>query len=141
MSAKPRRKPAIGRRRRTSGAGGAHPSSTRASVTLAAAREHVHAPVFAALGDVTRLSLLAQLSAGRPLSISQLAAGSALTRQAITKHLRVLEDAGVVRSAKRGRESRFELSPNALDAARGYLAEVSAQWDAALGRLKVLVEG
>ncbi|MGH9776710.1 MAG: ArsR/SmtB family transcription factor, partial [Candidatus Acidiferrales bacterium] len=69
------------------------------------AERKAHAPVFAALGDETRLSLVAKLCGGRPQSISQLAEGSNLTRQAITKHLRVLESAGVVRSVRSGREN------------------------------------
>jgi DNA-binding transcriptional ArsR family regulator len=98
------------------------------------------APVFAALGDETRLALVAQLSSGAPRSIAQLTEGSRLTRQAITKHLRVLEGAGLVHCARHGRESRYELEPHSLDDARRFLEEVSAQWDQALERLKVFVE-
>jgi DNA-binding transcriptional ArsR family regulator len=96
--------------------------------------------VFAALGDETRLALLARLADGTPLSISQLTTGSRLTRQAITKHLRVLENAGVVRHARRGRESRFAFDPQPLVGIREYLEGVSAQWDDALSRLKSFVE-
>ena len=99
-----------------------------------------HAPVFAALGDQTRLSLVAKLSAGRPYSISELTSGSRLTRQAITKHLRVLEDAGLVRHVRTGRERRFELDPRPIHDLRRYLDDVSAQWDQALSRLKSFVE-
>ena len=99
------------------------------------------APVFAALGDDTRLSLVAKLGDGRPQSITRLCSGSALTRQAITKHLRVLEDARLVRSSRSGRESLFELDPAPIRQARTYLDAVSEQWDAALARLKSLVEG
>ncbi len=99
-----------------------------------------HAPVFAALGDETRLALLAQLVDGTPRSISELTSGSRLTRQAITKHLRVLENAGVLRHARRGRESRFAFDPQPLVGIRTYLDDVSAQWDQALSRLKLLVE-
>lgn len=99
-----------------------------------------HAPVFAALGDETRLALLASLSDGRPHSISQLSQGSRLTRQAITKHLRVLEGAGVVHCARAGRESRFELDPRPIVDLREYLDLVSQQWDRALSRLKAFVE-
>lgn len=98
------------------------------------------APVFAALGDRTRLALLARLSSGRPHSISQLAAGSKLTRQAITKHLRVLERVKLVHSVRQGRESQFELNPQPLAELRDYLDRVSQQWDGALARLKALVE-
>jgi DNA-binding transcriptional ArsR family regulator len=96
--------------------------------------------VFAALGDRTRLSLVSQLCGGQPRSISQLREGSRLTRQAITKHLRVLEGAGVVRSARKGRESRFQYNPEAIEGLKEYLDFVSLQWDQALSRLKTLVE-
>lgn len=99
-----------------------------------------YAPVFAALGDETRLAIVRRLAGGQGRSISQLTEGSRLTRQAVTKHLRVLERAGIVRSARSGRESRFELNPVPLDQARNYLGVVSEQWDQALARLKALVE-
>jgi DNA-binding transcriptional ArsR family regulator len=100
----------------------------------------VHASVFAALGDETRLSVLARLSQGEPQSIARLTAGTRLTRQAVTKHLRVLEGAGVVRSVRAGRESLFELEPHPLEQARAYLDHVSRQWDDALARLRSHVE-
>ena len=96
--------------------------------------------IFAALGDETRLLLVAKLSRGRPCSISQLTEGSKLTRQAITKHLRVLEDVGIVHSARTGRESLFELDPKPMGEIREYLDRVSEEWDQALGRLKAFVE-
>ena len=99
-----------------------------------------HAPVFAALGDEMRLSLLAKLSCGKPHSISKLTAGSRVTRQAVTKHLRVLEGAGIVHSLRKGRETLFEFDPKPIEAAKGYLDLVSAQWDQALARLKAFVE-
>lgn len=99
------------------------------------------APVFAALGDRTRLSLLATLSDGGPRSIAALSSDTTLTRQAVTKHLHVLEKAGLVRSLRVGRESRFAYRPEPIAAARSYLEGVSAQWDDALGRLQALVEG
>ncbi len=98
------------------------------------------ASVFAALGDATRLSVLGRLSYGQPQSISRLTQGTNLTRQAVTKHLRVLADAGVVRSLRSGRESLFALEPRPIEAARSYLDEVSRQWDDALARLKAHVE-
>lgn len=98
------------------------------------------ASLFAALGDETRLSVLAKLSRGEPQSIVRLTAGTDLTRQAVTKHLRVLADAGVVRSLRSGRESLFELKPQPLEEARDYLDQVSRQWDDALARLKAHVE-
>ena len=99
------------------------------------------APLFAALGDETRLRLLIRLSSGGPGSITQLSAKSAVTRQAITKHLRVLADAGLVRSSRRGRERVWDLEPRRLDDAHAYLSRISKQWDDALGRLKAFVEG
>jgi DNA-binding transcriptional ArsR family regulator len=99
-----------------------------------------HAPVFAALGDETRLTLLARLCDRAPCSISELTEGSPMTRQAITKHLRVLEGAGIVRSEISGRQCLFELKPKPLQAASDYLDLVSQQWDEALARLKNFVE-
>lgn len=98
------------------------------------------AAIFAALGDVTRLSVLTRLSSGEPQSIARLTAGTKLTRQAMTKHLRVLEDAGIVRSVRVGRESQFAMQPKPLAEARGWLDEISRQWDDALLRLKAFVE-
>ena len=115
-------------------------SARGASALDSARRLRVQAPVFAALGDQTRLSLLVKLCDGAPRSIAQLSAGTEITRQAITKHLRVLEGAGVVRSRKEGRESQFTLQPAPLQEARDYLDRVSAQWDQALARLKAFVE-
>src|SRR6202045_2699805 len=94
-----------------------------------AAKRQRRARVFAALGDETRLSLVAKLCGGQPHSISQLTEGSKLTRQAITKHLRVLESAGIVHSVRTGRESRFEFDLGPLEPVRTYLALGSQQWD------------
>jgi Predicted transcriptional regulators len=99
-----------------------------------------YAPIFAALGDETRLSLVAKLCSGPPRSISQLTVGSRITRQAISKHLRVLESAGVVRSIRVGRESLFEFRPEPIEDIKQYLDLVSRQWDQALTRLKAFVE-
>lgn len=98
------------------------------------------APVFAALGDPTRLALVARLSASGPLSISALAEGGDITRQAVTKHLRALERVGLVENERSGRESRFAFNPEPLEEARAYLDEVGRQWEGALGRLKAFVE-
>ncbi len=98
------------------------------------------AALFAALGDETRLTLVGILSDGAPQSISRLAERSPMTRQAITKHLRVLEGAGLVRGLRAGREVKFELRPEPLDELRAYLARVSEHWDRALARLESLVE-
>lgn len=96
--------------------------------------------VFAALGDPTRLSLLGTLSDGRSHSIVALSADAKMTRQAVTKHLRVLEKAGLVRSVREGRESRFATRPETVTLARDYLDQVSAGWDEAFARLKAHVE-
>jgi DNA-binding transcriptional ArsR family regulator len=104
------------------------PRSTKASL------------LFAALGDETRLRLVYRLSDGGPMSIARLTAGSHVTRQAITKHLRVMEQAGLVRSARHGRESIWQLERRRLEEARHYLDLISKQWDQALGRLRDLVE-
>ncbi len=105
-----------------------------------AAERRAFAPIFAALGDETRLALVAKLSEGAPCSIVQLTEGTQLTRQAVTKHLRVLTNARIVRSVKSGRESLFELDPAPLREVRDYADVVSAQWDAAIGRLKSFLE-
>jgi DNA-binding transcriptional ArsR family regulator len=99
------------------------------------------APVFAALGDETRLSLVGKLSTGQRFSISQLTKSSKLTRQAITKHLRVLERVKVVRCVRSGRESLFEFNPEPIEEVKEYLDLVSEQWDQALARLKSFVGG
>jgi DNA-binding transcriptional ArsR family regulator len=106
-----------------------------------AAWRRSQARAFAALGDPTRLALVAQLSRREARSISQLTEGSRLTRQAITKHLRVLEAAEIVHGVRSGRESRFELDPEPFEEMKRYLGQVSAQWDQALARLKSFVEG
>ena len=98
------------------------------------------APVFAALGDETRLRLVAKLCTGGPMSIAALSEGADITRQAITKHLHVLADAGLVRGSREGRESQWQLERENLDAARRSLDLISQQWDAALGRLRAFVE-
>jgi|SRR5271170_7783689 len=104
-------------------------------------KRRTHASVFAALGDQTRLALVSKLAgAQRPYSISQLTKGSRLSRQAISKHLRVLETAGMVQSVKTGRENLFEFDPRPIAGIKEYLDFVSEQWDQALSRLKSLVE-
>jgi len=98
------------------------------------------AVLFAALGDETRLALVTRLAGGEAASITELTRRSRLTRQAITKHLRVLERAGIVRSVRAGRESRFEFDPRPLTEIEEYVRNVSREWDAALLRLKAFVE-
>lgn len=119
---------------------------TRLRATSAARRRHARshlghaAPVFAALGDETRLALVARLSSGGPMSIVRLTLGAGVTRQAVAKHLRVLLLAGLVRRHRVGRATRWELAPARLHAARRSLEAISAQWDDALDRLKTFVE-
>lgn len=96
--------------------------------------------MFAALGDKTRLTLLVKLGDGSSHSITQLAERATISRQAITKHLRIMEDAGLVRGVRRGRETLFQLDPKSLGEARDVLDNISRQWDQALARLKSFVE-
>jgi DNA-binding transcriptional ArsR family regulator len=98
------------------------------------------APVFAALGDETRLRLVSRLCRGGPLSIVQLTEGAGVTRQAVTKHLHVLAGAGLVRDSRQGRERRWGLQAARLDEARHALDVISQQWDRTLGRLQEFVE-
>jgi DNA-binding transcriptional ArsR family regulator len=96
--------------------------------------------MFAALGDENRLAIVARLCSHGPLSITRLTAGTSVTRQAVTKHLNVLAGAGLVRDVRRGRERIWELEPDQVEAARGYLDQVTKRWDEALGRLAKFVE-
>jgi len=98
------------------------------------------ASIFFALGDETRLGLVSRLCDGGPSSIAKLTESFDMTRQAITKHLRVMEDAGLVRRSQQGRESQWRLEPRRLAEARRHLEAISAQWDGALMRLKKFVE-
>jgi DNA-binding transcriptional ArsR family regulator len=106
-----------------------------------AVRELDHAaPIFAALGDEIRLGLVARLSAGKPMSIARLTSGTDVTRQAVTRHLRVLEDAGLVRGKRRGRERMWELDKARLQLARNAIDHISEWWDEKLARLKASME-
>jgi DNA-binding transcriptional ArsR family regulator len=113
---------------------------SRLSTSKLAAKGLVLVPLFAALGDPTRLALVARLCSGQPCSIAQLTEDTTLTRQAVTRHLQVLEQAGLVHSSRVGRESQYALEAAALDQARAYLELVSQQWDQALERLRRFVE-
>ena len=104
------------------------------------AQAKISARLFAALGDKTRLRLVSRLCDDGPMSITRLTAGSRVTRQAITKHLRVLEEAGLARSTRRGRERVWQLDRQRLRDARRHLDLISKQWDDALGRLRKFVE-
>jgi len=98
------------------------------------------APLFAALGDENRLRLVSRLCISGPMSISRLAASSNLTRQGITKHLHVMERAGLVSSRRHGRERLWQVGQHRVQAAQRYLEQISLQWDSALERLKAFVE-
>jgi DNA-binding transcriptional ArsR family regulator len=98
------------------------------------------AAVFAALGDETRLRLVARLCDGGPMSITRLASGARITRQGVTKHLRVMERAKLIHSTRRGRELMWELDQERVEEARRHLAIIAKQWDDALTRLKAFVE-
>jgi DNA-binding transcriptional ArsR family regulator len=98
------------------------------------------APIFSALGDETRLYLVSRLGREGPLSIAKLTERTSITRQAVAKHLRVLEGAGVVASARDGRESVWKLETKRLEDARAHLEIISRQWDDTLERLRAFVE-
>jgi DNA-binding transcriptional ArsR family regulator len=98
------------------------------------------APLFAALGDPVRLAMVERLSGGGPLSTLQLKQGAGASRQAVTKHLHVLENAGLVTSGRVGRDRQWRMQADQLTAARGYLDQISKQWDLRLERLRNLVE-
>jgi DNA-binding transcriptional ArsR family regulator len=98
------------------------------------------APLFAALGDGTRLALVDRLGTHGPQSIARLTSGTDITRQAVTKHLYILAEAGFVHTSRRGRERIWELDTARLDEARSYLDQVAQQWDTVLDRLKAFVE-
>ncbi|HEX9297836.1 MAG TPA: metalloregulator ArsR/SmtB family transcription factor [Polyangiaceae bacterium] len=108
--------------------------------SAAAAKLTEAAPVFAALGDATRLGVVVRLCNDGPLSISHLSDGSKVTRQAITKHLHALAEAGLVRDTRRGRERIWNLEPRGLEPARRCLDQISEQWNVAIDRLRSLVE-
>lgn len=99
-----------------------------------------NAAVFAALGDETRLQLLVKLSKGVPQSIKQLSIDLPVTRQAVTKHLRVLEGADLVTQETHGRERHFVARQAGIDEAQAALQLIARQWDDALGRLKNFIE-
>jgi DNA-binding transcriptional ArsR family regulator len=106
----------------------------------ATARQPELADVFFALGDATRLRLVAILCAGGAFSITQLTAASEITRQAVTKHLHVLAAAGVVRDVRVGRERLWQLDPTQIEEARRSLETIARQWEQALGKLKAFAE-
>jgi DNA-binding transcriptional ArsR family regulator len=106
----------------------------------ALAEPTISAPIFAALGDETRLGLVSRLSNDGPMSITRLTAGTAVSRQAITKHLKVMEGAGLVSGTRRGRECVWRLEQRRIEDAYHYLELISKQWDDSLDRLRKFVE-
>lgn len=108
--------------------------------SLAAKASTEAAAVFAALGEEHRLRIVARLCHGGPASIARLTEGAGITRQAVTKHLQALQDAGLVRSGRTGRERIWELETRQLAQVQRYLDEISAQWDGTLQRLRAFVE-
>ena len=107
---------------------------------MSKARNRAVADVFFALGDATRLSVVSRLGAGRALSATALSEGAKVTRQAIVKHLQVLEGAGLVTHERAGREVLYGLETKRLAEARAFLDRISASWDRAIERLRTLVE-
>lgn len=103
--------------------------------------EKASAALFAALGDETRLRIVMRLSRGESLSITELASGAGITRQAVTKHLHVLAGAGIAHGSRSGRERHWSLDGRRMEQARAFLDRISVQWDDALARLKAAVEG
>ena len=99
------------------------------------------ASVFFALGDKTRLQLIAVLCAGGAFSIAQLTANTDVSRQAVTRHLQMLADAGLVKDLKIGRERLWQFEPAAMEEARHSLEMIGRQWEQTLGRLKASLEG
>jgi DNA-binding transcriptional ArsR family regulator len=114
-------------------------SPSRSSRAEAAAIDQA-APVFAALGDQTRLRLVARLGREGPLSVARLTEGADVTRQAVSKHLRVLQGAGLAHGVRRGREQVWQLQPALLEEARRSLERIAQRWDETLGRLRAFVE-
>lgn len=114
--------------------------SANSSTRNRKAGDEALAPVFAALGDPTRLKLVTELSSGAAMSIAHLTQSTSISRQGVTKHLGVLADAGVVRDLKLGRERLWQLEPARIDDARRSLEAIGRDWDQALARLKSFVE-
>lgn len=116
------------------------PRSSRPPAPAPAVAPPALAHVFFALGDATRLKLVAVLCAGGVYSIAQLTATTDLTRQAVTKHLQVLADAGLVKDLRIGRERLWQFDPAQVEAARKSLEVIGQQWETALGKLKAFAE-
>jgi DNA-binding transcriptional ArsR family regulator len=104
------------------------------------ASERAVAGVFFALGDGTRLAVVKKLGAGQALSATALSGGAKVSRQAIVKHLQVLEGAGLVTHERRGREVLYGLETRGLEDARTFIERISAVWDRRIDRLRAFVE-
>ena len=98
------------------------------------------AQLFAALGEPTRIGVVDRLRDGSEQSITSIATELPISRQALTKHLKVLEAAGIASSRRLGRETVYRIDPVGLVAAERWIADVSDQWDGAIDRLKKHVE-
>jgi len=98
------------------------------------------ADVFAALGDPNRQRLLELLAAGGRASATTLAAPIAVTRQAVDKHLRVLERAGLVSSARAGRQVMYAVRGEEFERSAAWLRDVAASWDRRLAAIKAAAE-
>lgn len=116
------------------------PAHSNAGLSAIVHGSEALAGVFAALGDPTRLKLVAVLCAGGALSIAQLTANTDISRQGVTKHLQVLAEAGVVRDVKQGRERLWQLDPMQIAEAKRTLEVIGREWDVALGKLKAFAE-
>jgi DNA-binding transcriptional ArsR family regulator len=92
--------------------------------------------VFAALADPTRRRLIAELGARGSATATELAADLPVTRQAVAKHLGALSSAGLVDGRRRGRETRYTLTPRPLADAARWMADVGARWDERLEALR-----
>ncbi|MFT4627400.1 MAG: DNA-binding transcriptional ArsR family regulator [Myxococcota bacterium] len=96
-------------------------------------------PIFSALADPTRRGFVARLARG-PATVGQLAAPLPISLPAVSRHVRVLERAGLVTRSRRGRHQVLTLRPEALDAAQRFLADTYTFWEGTLDRLADYLE-
>ena len=96
--------------------------------------------VFVALADATRRQVLDRLAAHGEATATMLAVELPVSRQAVVKHLAVLDRAGLVESRRRGREVRYSVRPERLDATARWMADIAGQWDARLAAIKRIAE-
>ncbi len=100
----------------------------------------IDAPIFAALADPTRRSLLVNLAEHSPRTATQLAEDYPITRQGVLKHLHILAVAGLVAVEQQGREKRYTLTPEPLGELEGWIKDLGTRWDTRLSRLKMFIE-